>query len=231
MVQDKARRQLSDDQYKIDDDAGEEDVEIQTMERAMELSKQYEEIKDRTVDDDTVLGELKSIDSSPANNNIVINVDIPASSSNKTFRFTKPRAWSEKYEFVRWIKHYGYDADSFPNMLKDDCEVKVMRKDNNKDYELFIPNDEKKHHYWNKLTTKYQLLKEKWKYSTEIHSYISFYAIASWVVYTLSVLSNLIGLPFGIEPTQILGVLAIGFILILFLGVYELKTKNNNSRR
>lgn len=132
-------REFSDEQYKLDEEQeNQEEVSMQTIERANEISQQYEEIKDRTLGDGMVAGRLEDIDTSPGNDNIVVQVDLPGESADKEFRFKKPKVWTKKYDFVRWIQHYGYDADSFPNMLKGECDVKVENH-GNEDYKLFIP--------------------------------------------------------------------------------------------
>lgn len=132
-------REFDDEQYKLEDGDEEGETDIQTMERANELSKQYESIKDRTLGDNLVAGRLEDIDTSPANNNINVLVDLPGEGNNKTFRFKKPKVWSSEYDFVRWIQYYGYDADSFPNMLKGQCDVEVKNL-GDEEYKLYIPD-------------------------------------------------------------------------------------------
>lgn len=132
-------REFDDEQYKLEDGDEEGDTDLQTMERANELSKQYESIKDRTLGDSLVAGRLEDIDTSPANNNIVVIVDLPGEGNYKKFRFKKPKVWSREYDFVRWIQYYGYDADSFPNMLKGQCDVEV-KNIGDEEYELYIPD-------------------------------------------------------------------------------------------
>lgn len=131
-------REFDDEQYKLEDGDEEGDTDMQTMERANEISRQYESIKDRTLGDNLVAGRLEDIDTSPANSNINVLVDLPGEGNNKTFRFKKPKVWSRDYDFVRWIQYYGYDADSFPNMLKGQCDVEV-KNIGDEEYELFIP--------------------------------------------------------------------------------------------
>jgi len=117
-----------------------EKQELQTIERANNLARHYESVKDRTVDDNTVLGVLKDIHTSDANNNIYIDVDVPGEDADETFRFQDPKLWSETYKFVRWVRHYGYDADSFPGMLEGECQVEVEQENGN--YDLVIPEED-----------------------------------------------------------------------------------------
>jgi len=143
-------RDLPDDQVQIENEDEYEKSELQTMERAMNLSKQFEEVKRRTVEDGMVLGKLVDIQTSANNDRISVEIDLPAEGDTKQKRFRKPKQWSNKYDFVRWIKHYGYTADSFPNMIKDDCKVKVKQPSESGDYELFIPEQRKS--WWDKIS-------------------------------------------------------------------------------
>lgn len=144
--QEGATREFDDEQYKLEEGDDEGDTDMQTMERANELARQYEDIKDRTLGENLVAGRLEDIDTSPANNNIVVIVDLPGEGNYKKFRFKKPKVWSREYDFVRWIQYYGYDADSFPNMLKGQCDVEVKNLGDEK-YELFIPEyDNRREH-------------------------------------------------------------------------------------
>jgi len=136
-------RSLPDDQVKIENEDEYEETELQTMERAMDLSKQFEEVKQRTVEDGMVLGKLVDIQTSANNDRISVEIDLPAEGDAERKRFRKPKRWSDEYNFVRWIKYYGYDADSFPNMIKDDCKVKVKKPSEGGDYELFVPEGER----------------------------------------------------------------------------------------
>ena len=147
----KPERSLPDDQVKIENEDEYEETELQTMERAMDLSKQFEEVKQRTVEDGMVLGKLVDIQTSANNDRISVEIDLPAEGDTERKRFRKPKRWSDEYNFVRWIKYYGYDADSFPNMIKDDCKVKVKKPSEGGDYELFIPEGQKS--YTEKITS------------------------------------------------------------------------------
>lgn len=144
-------RSLPDDQVKIENEDKYEETELQTMERAMDLSKQFEQVKQRTVENGMVLGKLVDIQTSANNDRISVEIDLPAEGDTEKTRFRKPKRWSEEYKFVRWIKHYGYDADSFPNMVQDECKVKVSKPSDNSGYELFVP--EKEESYRDKLSS------------------------------------------------------------------------------
>jgi len=144
----KPERSLPDDQVKIENEDEYEETELQTMERAMDLSKQFEEVKQRTVEDGMVLGKLVDIQTSANNDRISVEIDLPAEGDTERKRFRKPKRWSDEYNFVRWIKYYGYDADSFPNMIKDDCKVKVKKPSEGGDYELFVPENKNISDLW-----------------------------------------------------------------------------------
>jgi len=143
-------RSLPEDQVKIENEDKYEETELQTMERAMDLSKQFEQVKQRTVENGMVLGKLVDIQTSANNDRISVEIDLPAEGDTEKTRFRKPKRWSEEYKFVRWIKHYGYDADSFPNMIQDECKVKVSKPSDNSEYELFVP--EKDESYREKIS-------------------------------------------------------------------------------
>lgn len=134
-------RDLPDDQFKIEDETEYGEAELQTMERAMDLSKQFERIKDNTVEDGMVLGELSYINTSENSSRIIISIDLPAEGMPIKKRFRKPKRWSDEYAFVRWIRHYGYDAETFPQMIDDKCKVKVEEEANGGDYTVFVPDE------------------------------------------------------------------------------------------
>ena len=136
-------RSLPDDQVQIEDETEYDEAELQTMERAMDLSNQFEEIKYRTTEDGMVLGKLKNIETSANNDRIVVEIDLPAEGDTKTTRFRKPKRWDNNYDFVRWIQHYNYSAETFPQMIDDECKVKVSKPSDGSDYKLFVPEKEK----------------------------------------------------------------------------------------
>jgi len=94
-------RSLPDDQVKIENEDEYEETELQTMERAMDLSKQFEEVKQRTVEDGMVLGKLVDIQTSANNDRISVEIDLPAEGDTERKRFRKPKRWSDEYNFVR----------------------------------------------------------------------------------------------------------------------------------
>ena len=206
-------REFDDEQYKLEEGDEEGDTDLQTMERANELSRQYEEIKDRTVDSDTVLGKLTKIDTSPGNNNIILTVDLPAESSNEQFRFKKPKVWSNDYKFVRWIQMYDYDADSFPNMIEDHCRVKVKQV-NSGEYELIIPQRNRV-----KVSSKLDSYKETYLDNTNPEYYLTSYMAISWFMLSILFASTVIVSPLNALPT--FGVLIAALIGILGFGYME----------
>lgn len=206
-----AERKLPDDQNKVPDDADEEDTDLMTMERAENLAQQYESIKDRTVDENTVLGKLKDIDTSRNNDRIIVTIDLPAEDSNKQFRFRKPKVWTDEYEFVRWIQHYGYDADSFPSMLRDDCRVKVQREGTT-EYDLYVP--EKSTPIRTRVRT---TLAEAREWYPESQFYASAVLAVGWLLAGIAFASGLVGT--GLGTWQTVGLWFIGAILAV-IGLY-----------
>lgn len=204
------QRQLPDEQNSIPDNA---QGDLQTMERAMNLADQYETIKDRTVDDDTVLGRITDINTSRNNDRIIITIDVPGDDSNKEFRFRKPKVWSERYDFIRWIRHYGYDADSFPNMLRDDCKVKVLQ-DENREYNLYIPP---------KSGFRLDGVKQT---AIDLKELYLSYRIRVWPVLlialsirSIAVATGLVGFSGGV--VEQVGMTFIGFIIIALIAIVE----------
>lgn len=227
-------REFDDEQYKLtEEQEEEEDTDLQTMERANKLSEHYEHVKDRTVDDDTVLGKLEDIHTAEANDNIIIEVDVPAKDRNERFRFKDPSIWTDEYRFVRWIRHYGYDADNFPNMLQDHCHVKVKREEN--EYELFIPEGNGTvgqtdlGSYLDGIKDKFHKTKRVYKYSDEGYMYASGYLMLSWLLMGVAFMTEL--LPFPMEPLPGFGLWFIVTVLIIMLHYAEYEWKDQNGKR
>lgn len=220
MSEAKTQRELPPSQQKMDSDIDEDDdLSMQTMERANELSRQYESIKDRTVDDNTVLGKIEDIDTSHNNNRIIIHVDVPAQGSNKMFRFKKPKLWSRDYEFVRWIQHYNYDADSFPNMLQDSCKVKVT-KDGDGSYDLYIPE---KNPYLRKFTSPSFDIPKLHEWHRDIDFYFCHPLLIMWGLSAIAMMSGLI--PTVLPGKQLLGLYIISLVNFIVFGIIEEKNK------
>lgn len=212
MATEEDARELPDEQSKIEDDDRKDDPDIQTMERAEELADQYETIKDRTVDENTVLGHVKEIDTARSNNNIVVTVDLPAEESDKQFRFKKPKVWSDDYDFVRWIKYYDYDADSFPLMLEDDCEVEVSKDTDG--YDLVIPENDSHSIDASNATEK---LHQAYKHISVVYIEngvpISSIIMLSLIIHSISASTGLIS--YGMSNIQLAGLTLIGFIVCI----------------
>lgn len=214
-------RTLPDDQQRIDEDERKDESSLQTMERAEELSSQFETIKSRTVNDGMVLGRLKDIDTSRTSSTIIVSIDLPGEGIKEKKRFDKPKVWSDRYKFVRWIRHYGYTADSFPSMLEDKCKVKVQRE-GNKEYEVFIPEvDEsaveviksaiaKPFSVGNSIVENY-----KRSSSPDISLTIGF----SIILFGIAVMTSIIEV--GVAPIPIFGAIIISLLATVVLGATE----------
>jgi len=211
-------RELPDDQ-KMSDEERKEESEIMTMERAENLSSQYESIKDRTIDENTVLGKLQDINTSPANGNIIVSIDLPAESDHKEFRFNKPKVWSNRYDFVRWIRYYDYDADSFPNMLKDDCRVKVSKGQKSSEYNLMIPNTS------TRRRRAYKFVKETISEYREMEAlYITGVTATASLIYAILLVTGLISI--GLSTTSSIGTVLISFVLIGVVAFLDISFKD-----
>lgn len=136
--QDIASRQLPDEQVQINEMDDEQEAAIQSMEAAQELAAQFEEIQTATQNDGTLKVPLKSIDTSKGNQAIAISVDVPAEDSVETFYMNKPKIWTERYEFVRWVQQYGYGASDFHRMIEAGVSVEVEQ--DNGEYQIVIPD-------------------------------------------------------------------------------------------
>jgi hypothetical protein len=179
------------------------------MERAQELSAHYEKIKDNTIDDSTVYGKVKSINTSTGSKKIVVDIDLPAKGTVKQTRFDKPKVWSEDYDFVRWIRYYGYDADSFPSMLEDKCKVKV-ETDGGK-YDLYIPDQRK---YRSKVVDTINGVKE-WYLETPMALYPV--AFLGWIFHSIAAVTGLV--QYNMPWSEFTGVT---LLTVLFIGVLSL---------
>jgi hypothetical protein len=204
-------RSLPDDQVQIDDEEQYEKAELQTMKRAMGISKQFEEIKTRTIDDGMILGKITDINTSPTNQKIVIEIEVPATDEPKQKRFQKPKRWTDEYAIVRWIQHYGYTADSFPNMVDDDCKVKVEEVSNGDGYKVFIPEKKKN---WRDRIPNPSIPPLYTSYKKSDVKILQAVGIVSWVITTLFTISGTIPLmPTKFE--ELIAVVSLALIVIL----------------
>jgi hypothetical protein len=209
-------RNLPDDQVQIENKDEYEEAELQTMERAMDLSKQFEEVKQRTVEDGMVHGKLVDIQTSANNDRIVVEIDLPAEGDTEQTRFRKPKRWSDKYNFVRWIKYYDYTADSFPNMVKDHCKVEVKKPSETGDYELFVP--ERERGYRDRIPVP-SIPPIYTSYKESKLPIFQWTGLVSWVITTGFTLTGTIHLmPTKTEETM--AIIALGLVLLL-IGLIE----------
>jgi len=129
-------RDLPDEQVKTTED--DEDVDSLTpYDEAAQLSQEFARIDNKTISDDRVLADVKGIYMASNGGSIAVEVDLPAEDGTDVFNFTKPKVWTETYDFVRWVTYYDYGSSNFEVMIEDDVEVEVV--ENGDEYELFIP--------------------------------------------------------------------------------------------
>lgn len=134
-------RSIPEEQRKIDEDK--DSGELTPYEEAQDLSQEFAHIDRRTVDDDTVLCDVKGIYKASTGGSIAVEVDLPGpDESTKTFNFEAPKVWSGVYGFVRWVEHYGFSSSNFEAMIQEDVEVKVQKPDDLGEYKLFIPEQD-----------------------------------------------------------------------------------------
>lgn len=202
-------RDLPDEQRKTADVNDDENLDLQTMERANDIAQQYETIKDRTVDDDTVLGRIIDINTSVNNSRIIIEVAVPGEGTAQDFRFRKPKVWSEEYKFVRWLHHYGYDADTIPNMLKDECKVRVSREEKGS-YNLYVPEYDApiRAQLKEKRTAFY-----KWYLTSNFTFWVPL--LVGWFLVGIALLSDII--PNPVTGKQMLGLMIMTLIIIVMI--------------
>lgn len=113
------------------------DVNLQSYEKAQELSQQFEDIQTATIGDNLLRGTVSAIESSPNNAAISVEVDLPAETDDIQFFLDKPKSWNREYDFVRWVEDHGYQAGDFEGMIEKGVRVEVRQEDD--EYELVIP--------------------------------------------------------------------------------------------
>lgn len=119
----------------------EEAGELMPMERAQEISEQFADIESRTISEGVVNGRILTIDTTTANGAMSIDIDVPAEPDPVNFTMSKPKSWDQRFEFVRFVEHYGYGASNFAAMIEDGVEVAVNYDPGRRDeYELVIPD-------------------------------------------------------------------------------------------
>lgn len=217
------QRELPENQRKIEEGKEKEESDMMAMDRAIKISSQMETVKDRTINENTVLGEIEDINTSSTNNRIFVDIDLPGEGSNMTKRFNKPKVWSDDYKFVRWIREYGYDADSFPNMLRDNCKVKVSKEDSS--YTLYIP--EKEEEGWEgteKVTNGFSGLLDKAKVPYHMYASMEFELISStmaiiWLIHAIATVSTI--LTYDLSTPKLAGIHIIVAIAIIILNLME----------
>jgi hypothetical protein len=214
-------RTLPDDQQQIDDDADDEETQLQRIETAQNVARQFEEIKDRTVDENTALGIVKKIETSPGNNRIHVYVDLPDEDSLHQYPFKRPKLWSPQYKFVRWVTEYGYDADSFPSMIEDNCEVKL--EDDDDTFDLYIPD---------RTVETPKPLKDRIEWAYELYAgsavYVGELIGLGVLAHGIAAFTQLSG-TLGIEPEQYFGVWLLGVLstfIVLFIEDAYLKSND-----
>lgn len=116
-----------------------EATSLTPYEEAQDLSQEFAEIDRQTVDDSTIKCFVEGIYKTTTGGSISVVVTLPGTGTEESFLFTRPKVWSDEYDFVRWVSHYGYDSSNFEAMIQDNVEVEVRRKKNGDEYELTMP--------------------------------------------------------------------------------------------
>lgn len=135
-------RELPDEQMQIDDDADVSDGELRAYEQANDLSQEFAKLERNTISENELLCPVMSIDSTKTGGSVAVQVDIPGRpEETETFIMSRPKVWSRRYEFVRFVEAYGYAASDFEHMIKDDVNVRVSQPEaEGGDYELHVPS-------------------------------------------------------------------------------------------
>lgn len=129
------RRDIPDEQRP---DGELDDPQIRTYEEAAKLARHFEEIETATIGEDTFRAPVKAIESGGRHGKVAIEVDVPAEDGNEQFHLDKPKVWTDRFRFVRWVEGHGYTAGDFQLMIEKQTEVEVRR--DNGEYELVIPD-------------------------------------------------------------------------------------------
>lgn len=124
------------DAQRPDGEVGES--EMITMERAEQMSEYFGDIQAATIDDNRMRAPVADIDWSPNNEAVVVEVDVPAETDAVRFHLDKPKVWTDRYQLVRWVRHYGYGAEDFHAMVEKRVTVEI-RETGLDDYELVVP--------------------------------------------------------------------------------------------
>lgn len=111
--------------------------EIMAYEDAEQLAQEFIEIETATIDESTMRGTVKSINMASTGGTISIDIDVPTEPEPIRFHMDKPKPWSERSEFVRWLNKYGYGSQDIPLMIENHAEVEIERDGD--EYELVTP--------------------------------------------------------------------------------------------
>lgn len=135
-------RELPDEQVQIDGDADDMGEELRAYEQANDLSEEFAKLERNTISENELLCPVMSIDSTKTGGSVAVQVDIPGRpEETETFIMSRPKVWSRRYEFVRFVEEYGYAASDFEHMIKDDVNVRVSQPEaEGGDYELHVPS-------------------------------------------------------------------------------------------
>lgn len=136
MTQTEMERSLPEGQQKMEEERDEDQLPA-NIEDTDYLREQMEDIFIRTNPDGTLEGIVKDLHYTKEGGTIAVDIDLPAEPDLYREHFTKPKVWSRRYEFVRFVEEYGHRASTITSMLEDGVTVKVRETDEG--YELVIP--------------------------------------------------------------------------------------------
>lgn len=132
-------RKLPDEQVKGKDG---EDV-LARIDEANEINEMMSEIRHRTNPDGTLLGKVKRIHIAEKNPRIAVMVDLPAEDEDHRFEFIRPKVWSARYDFVRFVEHYADHPGDIDYLVEENVDVNIMELDDehSNDYRIVYPDE------------------------------------------------------------------------------------------
>lgn len=135
----KPERKLPDEQMK-----GTEGEDLPArIDEAQEINQMMSEIRHRTNPDGTLLGKVKRIHIAEKNPRIAVMVDLPAEDEDHRFEFNRPKVWSPRYDFVRFVEHYADHPGDIDYLVEENVDVNIMELDEEyrDDYAIVYPSE------------------------------------------------------------------------------------------